>query len=73
MCHAHTKRKHYSQEQALEWMIQIAKGLRYLHTSKPKVLPILSSLEASKHAEWIWGSACVLVIQVSAEPAVLEH
>ncbi|CAK0785797.1 hypothetical protein CVIRNUC_009008 [Coccomyxa viridis] len=38
MCHAHTKRKHYSQEQALEWMIQIAKGLRYLHTSKPKVV-----------------------------------
>ena len=37
MGHAHHARKHYSQEQALEWIIQIAKGLRYLHTSKPKV------------------------------------
>lgn len=37
MGHAHHARKHYSQEQALTWIIQIAKGLRYLHTSKPKV------------------------------------
>ena len=43
MGHAHHARKHYSQEQALAWIIQIAKGLRYLHTSKPKVRCSLSS------------------------------
>ena len=37
MGHAHHARKHYSLEQALQWITQIAKGLRYLHTSKPKV------------------------------------
>lgn len=46
MGHAHHARKHYSQEQALEWIIQIAKGLRYLHTSKPKV-HALSALQES--------------------------
>ena len=50
MGHAHHARKHYSQEQALEWIIQIAKGLRYLHTSKPKVLGIpLAVCEAIMH------------------------
>ena len=37
MTYAHRTRKHYSQEQALRWLTQIAEGLKYLHTSKPKV------------------------------------
>ena len=38
MCTNHQKRKHYSEEQALRWMIQVAKGLKYLHSTKPQVI-----------------------------------
>lgn len=37
MCTNHLKKKHYTEAQALQWAIQIAKGLRYLHSAKPKV------------------------------------
>ena len=39
MCRTHTKHKYYSQKQALEWIMQIAAGLKYLHTLRPKVDP----------------------------------
>ena len=76
MCHAHTKRKHYSQEQALEWMIQIAKGLRYLHTAKPKVLPPLSSLSLSYHSHQKLtgrGTCVVLTLPIPAWHAAARH
>ncbi|CAK0785798.1 hypothetical protein CVIRNUC_009009 [Coccomyxa viridis] len=38
MCRTHTKNKYYSQKQALEWIMQIAAGLKYLHTLRPKVV-----------------------------------
>lgn len=38
MCTNHLRKKHYTHAQALQWAIQIARGLKYLHTSKPKVL-----------------------------------
>jgi len=37
MCTNHLKKKHYTEAQALQWAIEIAKGLRYLHSAKPKV------------------------------------
>lgn len=41
MCTNHLRKKHYSEIQALQWAIQIAKGLKYLHTAKPMVCAIL--------------------------------
>ena len=38
MCRTHTKNKYYSQKQALEWIMQIAAGLKYLHTLRPRVI-----------------------------------
>lgn len=32
------RRKLYTNQQALEWFHQMAKGLRYLHSSKPRVI-----------------------------------
>lgn len=29
------RHKHYSQEQGLQWLIHMAKGLKYLHTARP--------------------------------------
>jgi serine/threonine protein kinase len=37
MCTHHLRKKHYSEAQALQWAIQIAKGLKYLHAAKPTV------------------------------------
>lgn len=37
MCTNHLKKKYYSEAQALQWAIHIAKGLKYLHSAKPKV------------------------------------
>jgi hypothetical protein len=41
MLTAHQRRKHYSQEQGLRWLIDIAKGLKYLHTSRPMARTLL--------------------------------
>ncbi|KAK9918987.1 hypothetical protein WJX75_008520 [Coccomyxa subellipsoidea] len=38
MCTNHLKKKYYSEAQALQWAIHIAKGLNYLHTARPKVI-----------------------------------
>ncbi|CAL8471285.1 g10827 [Coccomyxa elongata] len=38
MCTNHLRKKYYSEIQALHWAIQIAKGLKYLHTAKPMVI-----------------------------------
>ncbi|KAK9918800.1 hypothetical protein WJX75_007031 [Coccomyxa subellipsoidea] len=38
MCTHHLRKKHYSEAQALQWAIQIAKGLKYLHAAKPTVI-----------------------------------
>ena len=39
MTTSHLHKKHYSQEQGLRWLIQIAKGLKYLHTARPVASP----------------------------------
>ena len=44
MLTAHQRRKHYSQEQGLRWLIDIAKGLKYLHTSRPMARSLLLPL-----------------------------
>lgn len=62
MCYAHRTRKHYSQEQALEWITQTGKGLRYLHTSKPKVT-ILSQLSSVQYINFVLR----LGLQIRAE------
>ena len=35
---SHLRRRHYSQEQGLAWMVQVAKGLKYLHSARPMVV-----------------------------------
>ena len=60
MCRTHTKNKYYSQKQALEWIMQIAAGLKYLHTLRPKVVPhmmpmnVLQSVHLSHTALINW-------------------
>ena len=45
MTTAHLHKKHYSQDQGLAWLIQIAKGLKYLHTARPVASPCHCELQ----------------------------
>ncbi len=46
---SHLKHKHYSQEQGLQWLIHIAKGLKYLHTARPMASPLHGSCNRKSH------------------------
>ena len=51
MCTNHLKKKYYSEAQALQWAIHIAKGLNYLHTARPKVSAWLHDHRVARIAE----------------------
>ena len=81
MCRTHTKHKYYSQKQALEWIMQIAAGLKYLHTLRPKVvlsiqtISVLQSMHSSHTAQGFgpFASDNASLTQVVWRDAKLEN